>query len=97
MLTRIVLVAVSTVRGCELASVTVREDVGYRTLASTHPAATESDRAQYEAGEGPCLNAVDEAVVYTPAFPDSRWPVLAARPTESGVESVVSYRLTPSG
>ena len=34
--------------------------------------------------------------MYTPAFPDSRWPALAARPTDSGVASVVSYRLTPS-
>jgi hypothetical protein len=89
-------VAVSTVRGCEMASVTVRDDAGYRTVASTHEAATESDRAQYEAGEGPCLDAIEEAVVYTPAFPDPRWPMLAAGPTDSGVESVVSYRLRPS-
>ena len=95
-LTRIVSVAVSTLRGCEMASVTVRDDDGYRTVASSHPAATESDRAQYEAGEGPCLDAIEEAVVYTPAFPDPRWPALSARPTQSGVESVVSYRLTPS-
>jgi ANTAR domain/GAF domain len=95
-LTRIVLVAVSTVQGCEMASVTMRDDDGYRTVASTNAAATESDRAQYEAGEGPCLDAVEAAVVYTPAFPDPRWPALAARPTDSGVESVVSYRLTPS-
>jgi hypothetical protein len=94
-LTRIVAVAVSTVQGCEMASVTARDDAGYRTLASTHAAATESDRAQYEAGEGPCMDAVEEAVVYTPAFPDPRWPALAAHPTDSGVESVVSYRLTP--
>jgi hypothetical protein len=95
-LTRIVMAAVSTVRGCEMASVTVRDDGGYRTVASTHDAATESDRAQYEAGEGPCLDAIEEPVVYTAAFPDPRWPVLAARPTDSGVESVVSYRLMPS-
>jgi len=95
-LTRIVTVAVSTVRGCEMASITVREDAGYRTVASTHEAATESDHAQYEAGEGPCLDAVEVAVVYTPTFPDPRWPTLAAHPTDSGVESVVSYRLTRS-
>ena len=79
-----------------MASVTVREDAGYRTVAATHTAATESDRARYETGEGPCLDGTDKAVVYTPAFPDPRWPALAARPTESGVESVVSYRLTPA-
>ena len=95
-LTRIAVAAVSTVRGCEMASVTVRDDAGYRTVASTHDAATESDRVQYESGEGPCLDAVEEPVVYTAAFPDPRWPVLAARPTDCGVESVVSFQLTPS-
>ena len=74
----------------------MRDGAGYRTVASTDEAATASDRAQYEAGEGPCLDAVEEPVVYTPAFPDPRWPSLAAHPTTSGVESVVSYRLTPS-
>jgi hypothetical protein len=34
--------------------------------------------------------------VFTPTFPDPRWPSLGDRPTESGVESAVSYRLTPS-
>jgi len=34
-LTRIVSAAVSTVRGCDMASVTLREDTGYRTPAST--------------------------------------------------------------
>ena len=59
-LTRIVFVAVSAVQGCDMASVTVRDDGGHRTVASTHAAATESDHAQYETGEGPCLDAVDE-------------------------------------
>ena len=78
MLTLIASVAVSTVQGCDMASVTVREDAGYRTVAATHTAATESDRARYETGEGPCLDGTDKAVVYTPAFPDPRWPALAA-------------------
>jgi hypothetical protein len=95
-LTRIVSVAVATVRGCEMASVTVREDTRYRTVASTHKAATDADHAQYEAGQGPCLDAVEEPIVYTPAFPDQRWPALAAQPTDAGVASSVSYRLSPS-
>jgi hypothetical protein len=78
-----------------MASVTVRNQGGYQTVASTHEAATDSDRAQYDADQGPCLDAIEDAIVYTPGFPDPRWPVLAARPTVFGVESVVSYRLTP--
>lgn len=76
-----------------LASVTMREDGAFCTVASTHAAATEVDQAQYQASEGPCLDAVDDAIVYAPAFPDNRWPRLGACPTESGVQSAVSYRL----
>lgn len=51
------------------------------------------DQAQYEANEGPCLDAVTTAVVYAQSFPDGRWPTLAARPTGFGVGSALSYRL----
>ena len=40
-LSRIVQAAVSTVAGCQLASVTIREDGVFRTMAATHAAATE--------------------------------------------------------
>jgi ANTAR domain/GAF domain len=97
-LTRIVESTVSTVSGCDMASITVREGAeAFRTIASTHSAATAADEAQYQAHEGPCLDAVDEAVVYAPSFPDPRWPALASRPTDSGAEAVVSYRLTAPG
>jgi hypothetical protein len=32
-------------------------------------------------------------MVYAQSFPDERWPTLASRPTESGVQSALSYRL----
>ena len=97
-LVRIVGVSVSAVPGCEMASITVRGDDGsFRTVASTDDAAAAVDQTQYEASEGPCLSAVDEAVVHTPVFPDPRWPALGARPAEAGVRSSVSYSLTPSG
>jgi hypothetical protein len=97
-LTRIIHTAVSVVSGCDMASITVREGVEtFRTLASTHAAALAVDKAQYEAREGPCLDAVETAIVYAPSFPDPRWPSFAGRPAESGVEAIVSYRLAASG
>jgi hypothetical protein len=93
-LSRIAEAAVSTLTGCQLASVTLRKDGAFRTAASTHPAATDVDQAQYQASEGPCFDAIDDVIVYAPAFPDNRWPRLGARPTESGVQSAVSYQLT---
>jgi hypothetical protein len=92
-LLRIAEAAVSTVAGCRMASVTLSERNGYRTAASTDSAATSVDQAQYQAHEGPCLDAVDAPMVYAQSFPDERWPTLASRPTESGVQSVLSYRL----
>ena len=91
---RIADAAVSTIAGCGMASITVAHRDGYRTAASTHSAATATDQAQYDADEGPCLDAFGQSVVYAEAFPDQRWPILAARPTEHGVGSTLSYRLT---
>jgi hypothetical protein len=92
-LSRIAEAALSTIAGCRMASVTLRERSGYRTAASTDPAASAVDQAQYQSNEGPCLDAVDAAMVYAQSFPDERWPSLASRPTESGVRSALSYRL----
>ncbi|MBV8997096.1 MAG: ANTAR domain-containing protein [Pseudonocardiales bacterium] len=96
-LSRIAEVTVSTIAGCRLASVTLRENGAFRTAASTHTAATEVDQAQYQANEGPCLDAIEKPTVYAPEFPDQRWPRLGSRPTNSGVQSAVSYRLATAG
>lgn len=96
-LERIVDVAVAIVTGCDMASVTVRDHSTFRTVASTDEKAIEADRAQYEANEGPCLDALQEALVHVPALPDERWPSLGARPVEHGVQAVASYRLTAPG
>lgn len=92
-LNRIVERMTATVSGCDMASVTVRAGGAYRTEASTHPSATSADEAQYEAQEGPCLDAIDAQIVYTPSFPDPRWPRLAGRPVEWGVRAAASYQL----
>src|SRR5829696_108066 len=92
-LLRIAEAAVSTVAGCRMASVTLVDRSGYRTAASTDSAALAVDQAQYQAHEGPCLDAIDAPTVYAQSFPDGRWPTLASRPTESGVQSALSYRL----
>jgi len=95
-LTRIVAVAVSSLPGCDMASITASDRSGYRTVASTHDAATKADHAQYDVDEGPCLDAIDEPKVYSPRLPDPRWPALGERPSRYGVESILSYRLTPA-
>ena len=94
-LTRVVDTAVATVAGCSMASVTIRDrDGSFRTVATTHDAASAADEDQYDAREGPCLDAIEEPVVHTSSLPDARWPQLGARPIDHGVHGAVSYRLT---
>ena len=92
-LLRIVQTAVRTVAGCQMASITLSEARAYRTASTTEAAASAVDQAQYDAHEGPCLDAVDTPVVYAKSFPDPRWPALASRPAELGARSAASYRL----
>ncbi len=92
-LTRIAEAAVATVTGSESASVTLRDEGEFRTAASTDPSALGADEAQYEASEGPSLDAFTTPMVDAAAFPDDRWPVLGAAPTTYGVESSLSYQL----
>jgi hypothetical protein len=92
-LARIAEAAVTTVTGGQLASVTLREAGGYRTAGATAEQASAVDQAQYDADEGPSLDALNVPLVDAPSFPDDRWPRLGAQPVEHGVESSVSYRL----
>ena len=92
-LMRIAQTAVSTVAGCQMASVTLSERGSYRTAATTDLAASAVDQAQYDAQEGPCLDAVDAPVVYAQSFPDTRWPTLASRPVDMGAQSAASFGL----
>ena len=74
-LLRIAEAAVSTVAGCRMASVTLRERIGYRTAAATDSAATAVDQAQYSQTRVPA---------WMPSMPHwctrSRFPMSAGRP-----------------
>ena len=72
---------------------TLQEAGTYRTTGSTAEAATEIDQAQYDADEGPCLDAVTTPIVAAPSYPDDRWPRLGSAPPDHGMQSSVSYQL----
>ncbi|MBN6038351.1 GAF and ANTAR domain-containing protein [Amycolatopsis sp. 195334CR] len=85
----------------EVVSVTLRDPAGqFFTPVETHGVATELDRAQYEAGTGPCVDAarpdgpayvLDQDLATTSAWP--RFSTVAAR---HGLGSVLSTALHPS-
>ncbi|MEU8824693.1 GAF and ANTAR domain-containing protein [Streptomyces sp. NPDC048636] len=90
--------AVSLVEGCENAGVLVlegRESV--RTLAASSDLVHQSDKAQEEAGEGPCFDAartLHEAYrIEDLTTSESRWPRYAPRARELGVGSMMGFLL----
>lgn len=65
------------------------------TPAFSSQAARDSDMAQYETGEGPCLDAIKDhrTIVMEDLETDERWPDYRARALELGVRSMISFRL----
>lgn len=92
--------SLGTVPGPEHASITT---ISSRRLVAT-PAATSvlaraADLAQYESGEGPCLDALyDKQTVQIPDLAsDLRWPAFAERARALGVRSMICLQLFVTG
>ena len=93
---QIVDLAVQTVEGCAGAGIFVVENEQVITTASTDELVVELDRLQFEADEGPCLDAVSEA---TPFYAqdlsdDPRWPRFGPAASAIGVRSLIAFPLT---
>jgi GAF domain-containing protein len=96
----IVQAATGTVPGAEYASISA---VGKRrvvhTRAATGELARAVDQAQYETGQGPCLDALYEH--RTVRLPDldvePRWPTFAAQAREVGAASMLAIQLYVHG
>ena len=70
------------------------------TPVATDPLVVELDNYQYEAREGPCLEAVKEAApaVYSADLAgDERWPTFAPRAAGRGVGSILSHKIAANG
>ena len=88
--------AVDTVPGAQNAALSVvehRREV--HTRAGTDDVVFEADRAQYETGQGPCLDAVYEqqTVRLNDMSTEARWPEFTQRAAELGVGSMLSFQL----
>jgi GAF domain-containing protein len=69
------------------------------TPAYSTELARDSDQAQYETGQGPCLNAIRDhrTVVIDDLETDQRWPDYRSRALELGIRSTISFRLFVTG
>jgi GAF domain-containing protein len=65
------------------------------TPAASSQTAYDSDMAQYETGEGPCLDAIRDhhTIIMEDLEQDDRWPAYRAKALELGVRSMLSVRL----
>ncbi|MEP7766181.1 GAF and ANTAR domain-containing protein [Sanguibacter sp. 25GB23B1] len=96
----IVHAAVVSVPGAEHASISMvrgRREVTSRAVTSD--LARKNDRAQYDAGEGPCLESLFErrTVTVPDMAAESRWPVFSERSSGLGVASMLSVQLFVAG
>lgn len=95
-LQRIVNLAPVIIDACEDAALTMVIDRRVTTPASTGPRAIAVDRIQYEADQGPCLDALRKHAVFVTddLAAEDRWPDFARRASgETGVRSMLSFRL----
>lgn len=87
---------VENIPGCDLCGVSIRR-AGRRveTPASTDELVGTLDSAQYDLGEGPCLDALWEHEIFVARDlrDEGRWPRWSPIAVEHGVRSVLSVRL----
>jgi len=98
-LAAIVRSAVGTVPGCAHASISATVGKHVMTLAASDRLARAVDAAQYETGEGPCLETLfdQETFRLSDMTAERRWPAFARRARALGVHSMLSVQLFVEG
>ena len=87
--------SVDLISGVDCAEVVVIEDGHFRSVAPTSDLVFALNAAQQDAGQGPCLDAIDGRTVIraNDLRTEPRWPHFAQIATAAGMHSVLSYRL----
>jgi putative methionine-R-sulfoxide reductase with GAF domain len=96
MLDRMSALAVETIDGAQHCGVTVVEVHEVRTAGASDDIPRRVDQIQYDTGQGPCLQAIQDHEVFETGdiAADERWPSFAARAVEeTGIRSVLAFRL----
>ena len=96
----IVVAAVGTVPGAQHASISmVKDRRTVTTRSSTGELPRGTDQAQYEAGEGPCLETLYEqhSVQVPDMAGEKRWPEFSRRATALGAGSMLCVQLFVEG
>jgi serine phosphatase RsbU (regulator of sigma subunit)/putative methionine-R-sulfoxide reductase with GAF domain len=95
-LQKIVDLARRTIEGCDHAGISLVVGQRIETPAASDPVPSAVDEIQYQAGEGPCLDAIRHHEVFATddLAEEQRWPHFSGRAVaETGVRSMMSFRL----
>jgi GAF domain-containing protein len=96
----IVDLAVDSVPGCEHAGISFVHSRKISTPAASDAVALRVDAVQFEVGQGPCLDAIQEDRIFRSddLSTETRWPLFAARAhAETGIRSMLGLRLFARG
>jgi GAF domain-containing protein len=79
----------------DLVGITMMVDGRHRTAVFTDETAPEIDQAQYDSGEGPCLDAFHDRQVYAidDTSQEGSWPAFRAAAVAKGIKSTLSLPL----
>ncbi|HYI61093.1 MAG TPA: GAF and ANTAR domain-containing protein [Acidimicrobiales bacterium] len=85
-------VTVDAFPAAHFAGISTLVDGEPRTAVFTHETAVDIDSAQYETGEGPCLDAYRHKAVYRidDTEVEKRWPAFASTAADHGIRSTFS-------
>jgi GAF domain-containing protein len=98
-LAQVVVVAVSTIEGCDHAGIFLVVGTLVTTPVLTDPTVHELDELQRSLGEGPCLDAIAQGLpVYAEDLAaDDRWARFGPEAAARGVRSLLALPLTAEG
>jgi ANTAR domain/GAF domain len=92
----LVALAVAVVPGAESAGLSLARNGSVGTFAATDELASACDAAQYETGEGPCLQAVweDRTLLVKDFTIEPRWPAFSEKAAALGARSLLAAHLS---
>jgi GAF domain-containing protein len=98
-LAQVVAVAVHTIDGCDFAGLFLEEGGIVVTPVHTDPIVEAIDALQQQTGEGPCLDAIAQRLMFygEDLNSDDRWPNFGPRAALRGIRSVLALPLTTNG
>jgi len=98
-LAQVVELAVATIEGCDFAGLFLLEKDVVTSPVHTDPIVDAVDALQHQSGEGPCLDAISQRLIFyaDDTSDDPRWPRFGPPASAAGIRSVLALPLTTDG